>query len=207
MCNPILVTLLKIRLHYSQSSRENVTPSSGTSPLASFRKCLPPPTPGNEYEFEVEERRKEKKERFLPQKEKRWENWWLCNFFAGFKMYVHCVREGWRFVVCSCVPDGRGKNQETCCQDKGYVTMVMGEKETLFSHGNTNQNRRKKHNLVHNPWENCLSTSHLDINLWFILEDTVLPKFAAECRTSGLAKYKEMQMWHLSPLISAEFPL
>ena len=34
---PILVTLLKMRLHYSQSSRENVTPSSGTSPLASCK--------------------------------------------------------------------------------------------------------------------------------------------------------------------------
>ena len=58
MSDPILVTLLKIRPHYSQFSRENVTPSSGTSPLASFRKC---PPPGNEYEFEAEERRKEKK--------------------------------------------------------------------------------------------------------------------------------------------------
>ena len=29
---PILVTLLKILSHYSQSSRENATPSSGTSP-------------------------------------------------------------------------------------------------------------------------------------------------------------------------------
>ena len=34
---PILVTLLKMRPHYSQSSRENVTPSSGTSPLASCK--------------------------------------------------------------------------------------------------------------------------------------------------------------------------
>ena len=34
MCNPILVTLLKMQPHYSQSSRENVTPSSGTSLLA-----------------------------------------------------------------------------------------------------------------------------------------------------------------------------
>ena len=32
MCDPILVTLLKIRPHYSQSSRENATLSSGTSP-------------------------------------------------------------------------------------------------------------------------------------------------------------------------------
>ena len=30
-CDPILVTLLKMRPHYSQSSRENATPSSSTS--------------------------------------------------------------------------------------------------------------------------------------------------------------------------------
>ena len=29
--------LLKIRPHYSQSSRENATPSNGTSPLASYK--------------------------------------------------------------------------------------------------------------------------------------------------------------------------
>ena len=29
MCDPILVTLLKMRPHYSQLSRENATPSSG----------------------------------------------------------------------------------------------------------------------------------------------------------------------------------
>ena len=34
MCDPILVTLLKMRPHSSQSSRENATPSSATSPLA-----------------------------------------------------------------------------------------------------------------------------------------------------------------------------
>ena len=38
MCDPILVTLLKMRPHYSQSSCENATPSSGTSPLASYRE-------------------------------------------------------------------------------------------------------------------------------------------------------------------------
>ena len=42
MCDPILVTLLKMRPHYSQSSRENATPSSGTSPLASYKKVAPP---------------------------------------------------------------------------------------------------------------------------------------------------------------------
>ena len=46
MCDPILVTLLKMRPHYRQSSRENATPSSGTSPLTSYKKVLPPPTPG-----------------------------------------------------------------------------------------------------------------------------------------------------------------
>ena len=40
MCDPILVTLLKMRPHYSQSSHENATPSSGTSPLA-FKKIPP----------------------------------------------------------------------------------------------------------------------------------------------------------------------
>ena len=46
MCDPILVTLLKMRPHYSQSSRENATPSSGTSPLGSYKKAPPPPLPG-----------------------------------------------------------------------------------------------------------------------------------------------------------------
>ena len=31
MCDPILVTLLKMRPRYSQASRENASPSSGTS--------------------------------------------------------------------------------------------------------------------------------------------------------------------------------
>ena len=43
MCDLILVTLLKMRPHYSQSSRENATPSSGTSPLASYKEVSPPP--------------------------------------------------------------------------------------------------------------------------------------------------------------------
>ena len=37
MCDPILVTLLKMRPHYSQPSRENATPSNGTSPLDSYK--------------------------------------------------------------------------------------------------------------------------------------------------------------------------
>ena len=37
MCDPILVTLLKMRPHYSQSNRENVTPS----PLASYKEVTP----------------------------------------------------------------------------------------------------------------------------------------------------------------------
>ena len=45
MCDPILVTLLKMRPHYSQSSRENETPSSGTSPLVSYKEEPPPPRP------------------------------------------------------------------------------------------------------------------------------------------------------------------
>ena len=46
MCDPILVTLLKMRPHYSQSSCENATPSSGTSPLASYKDVpIPRSTP------------------------------------------------------------------------------------------------------------------------------------------------------------------
>ena len=45
MCDPILVTLLKSHPHYSQSSRENATPCSGTSQLASFKEVRPPPSP------------------------------------------------------------------------------------------------------------------------------------------------------------------
>ena len=41
MCYPILVTLLKMQPHYSQPSRENATPSSGTSPLASYKEVPP----------------------------------------------------------------------------------------------------------------------------------------------------------------------
>ena len=36
MCDPILVTLLKMRPQYSQSSHQNATTSSGTFPLASY---------------------------------------------------------------------------------------------------------------------------------------------------------------------------
>ena len=42
MCDPILVTLLKMRPHYCQSSRENATPSSGTSLLVSYKEVAPP---------------------------------------------------------------------------------------------------------------------------------------------------------------------
>ena len=38
MCDPILVTLLKMRPHYSQSSHQNATPSSETFPLASYSR-------------------------------------------------------------------------------------------------------------------------------------------------------------------------
>ena len=43
MYHPILLTLLKMRPRDSQSSRENATPSSGTSPVASYKEV--PPTP------------------------------------------------------------------------------------------------------------------------------------------------------------------
>ena len=42
MCDPILVTLFKMRPHNSQSSCENATPSSSTSPLASYKEVTPP---------------------------------------------------------------------------------------------------------------------------------------------------------------------
>ena len=41
MCDPILVTI-ENAIHYSQSSRENVTQSSGTSSLASEKEVYPP---------------------------------------------------------------------------------------------------------------------------------------------------------------------
>ena len=43
MCDPILVIVLNMRPHDSQSSRENATPSSGTSPLACYKEVPPPP--------------------------------------------------------------------------------------------------------------------------------------------------------------------
>ena len=43
MCDPILATLLKMRPHYSQPSRENGTPYSGTSPSASYKEVPRPP--------------------------------------------------------------------------------------------------------------------------------------------------------------------
>ena len=45
MYNPILVTLLEMQPHDSQSSGENTTPSSGTSPLASKKEVPHPPSP------------------------------------------------------------------------------------------------------------------------------------------------------------------
>ena len=43
ICDPILVNLLKMRPHYSHSSRENATPSRGRSPLAPCKVVPPPP--------------------------------------------------------------------------------------------------------------------------------------------------------------------
>ena len=42
MCDPILVTLLKMRPHDSQSCPEYLTPSSSTSPLPSYKEVPPP---------------------------------------------------------------------------------------------------------------------------------------------------------------------
>ena len=44
MFDPTLVTLLRMRTRHSQSSRENGTSSSGTSPLASYKEVSPPPS-------------------------------------------------------------------------------------------------------------------------------------------------------------------
>ena len=41
LCNPILVTLLKMRPRFSQSSRENETPSSSTFPLGFYKEVHP----------------------------------------------------------------------------------------------------------------------------------------------------------------------
>ena len=41
--HPILVSLLRMQAHYSRSRHENATPSSSTSPLASYNKVPPPP--------------------------------------------------------------------------------------------------------------------------------------------------------------------
>ena len=43
MCDPILVTPLKMRPRCSQSRRENAPLSSGASPLASYTEVSPPP--------------------------------------------------------------------------------------------------------------------------------------------------------------------
>ena len=40
MCDLILVTLLKMQPHFSQSSRENATLPSGTSPLACYKEGI-----------------------------------------------------------------------------------------------------------------------------------------------------------------------
>ena len=45
MCDPILVTQLKMQPLYSQSRRKNATPSSGTSPLVYYWEVPPPPPP------------------------------------------------------------------------------------------------------------------------------------------------------------------
>ena len=42
MRDRILITLFKMQPHYNQSSGENATPSSDTSPSASFKEVTPP---------------------------------------------------------------------------------------------------------------------------------------------------------------------
>ena len=51
MCDPIQVTMLKIQPRYSQTSCENATPSSDTSPLASNKEVQPPPPPGQNLDL------------------------------------------------------------------------------------------------------------------------------------------------------------
>ena len=48
MCEPILVTLLKMRPHYSQSRHKIATPSRGTSSLAFYKEALLPPGGGQD---------------------------------------------------------------------------------------------------------------------------------------------------------------
>ena len=50
MCDPILVTLWKMQPHYGHSSRENATPSSGTSPLACYKEVPHPFPPRDDYD-------------------------------------------------------------------------------------------------------------------------------------------------------------
>ena len=45
MRDPILVTLLKMPPHYSQSTLKNATPCSVTSLLASYKEVTPPGLP------------------------------------------------------------------------------------------------------------------------------------------------------------------
>ena len=45
MYDPILETLMKLQFHYSQSSCENATLSSGTSPLACYKEVPQHPPP------------------------------------------------------------------------------------------------------------------------------------------------------------------
>ena len=41
MCDSIEVTLLNMQPYHGQTSLENATPSSGTSPLASYKEVSP----------------------------------------------------------------------------------------------------------------------------------------------------------------------
>ena len=65
MCDPILVTLSKMRPQCSHSSRENATPSSGTSPLASSYKEVPPPPPELEVHAQISSQNQQQNDRSL----------------------------------------------------------------------------------------------------------------------------------------------
>ena len=57
-----------MRPHYSQSSRENATPSSGTSPLASYKEVTNPPSPGSTRQDIFQQHMEEKKQQSFREK-------------------------------------------------------------------------------------------------------------------------------------------
>ena len=54
-----------MRPHYSHYSRENATPSSGTSPIASCKKVPPPPPPPGIFYGSADQRQGSKNDEFV----------------------------------------------------------------------------------------------------------------------------------------------